>query len=65
MRYIKDIPVDKAFYEAGLYAMEGGMKGVGFDCWNRFLDVCEVFEDEGEEYILFYFLRFLGVHLDC
>ncbi|KAJ3029187.1 hypothetical protein HK097_005841, partial [Rhizophlyctis rosea] len=47
LRYIRDVPVDKAFYEAGLYAKENGMGGPGFVCWNRFLDVCEVFEDEG------------------
>ncbi|KAJ3038900.1 hypothetical protein HDV00_012822 [Rhizophlyctis rosea] len=47
LRYITDIPPDRAFYEAGLYAKGAGMENMAFVCWNRFLDLCEVIEEGG------------------
>ncbi|KAI9096123.1 hypothetical protein DFS34DRAFT_154359 [Phlyctochytrium arcticum] len=51
LRYIKNIPVDRAFFEAGESAKAAGMTNMAFVCWNRFLDISEAIE-EGDSSLL-------------
>ncbi|KAJ3395502.1 hypothetical protein HDU92_005616 [Lobulomyces angularis] len=51
LRYIKDIPADKAFFEAGSAAKAAGMNNMAFVCWNRYLDMSEAIE-EGDSSLL-------------
>ncbi|KAJ3413121.1 hypothetical protein HDV05_008517 [Chytridiales sp. JEL 0842] len=45
LRYIKEIPCDKAFFEAGHYAKIAGMSNMAFVCWNRYLDISDAIEE--------------------
>ncbi|KAJ3290304.1 hypothetical protein HK104_006864 [Borealophlyctis nickersoniae] len=49
LRYTREIPVDRAFYEAGKFAKArknaAGMNNMAFVCWNRYLDVSEAIEE--------------------
>ncbi|XP_043931402.1 intraflagellar transport protein 172 homolog isoform X2 [Protopterus annectens] len=46
LRHIELIPVDKAFYEAGMAAKAQGWENMAFIFLNRFLDLCDAI-DEG------------------
>jgi intraflagellar transport protein 172 len=45
LRYSDIIPVDKAFYEAGIAAKTGGKDNMAFVFLNRFLDLCDAIEE--------------------
>ncbi|TPX62114.1 hypothetical protein PhCBS80983_g00643 [Powellomyces hirtus] len=46
LRYTKEIPADRAFYEAGKAAKAANMNNMAFVCWNRYLDLSEAIEDQ-------------------
>ncbi|KAL5460471.1 hypothetical protein EMCRGX_G033922 [Ephydatia muelleri] len=45
LRHTKIIPVDKAFYEAGIYCKAVGLDNMAFVFLNHFLDLCEAIEE--------------------
>eukprot|EP00899_Mesostigma_viride_P028336 jgi/Mesvir1/8688/Mv02626-RA.1 len=45
LRYIGDIPADKAFYEAGVLCKEIGVQNLAFVFLNRYLDLTEAMDD--------------------
>ncbi|KAJ3205663.1 hypothetical protein HDU82_005043 [Entophlyctis luteolus] len=51
LRYIGEIPPDKAFYEAGFYSKLAGINNMAFVCWNRYLDISDAIE-EGDASLL-------------
>ncbi|KAJ3234644.1 hypothetical protein HDU78_005723 [Chytriomyces hyalinus] len=51
LRYIGDIPPDRAFYEAGHFSKLAGINNMAFVCWNRYLDISDAIE-EGDASLL-------------
>ncbi|KAI9201990.1 uncharacterized protein BJ171DRAFT_584638 [Polychytrium aggregatum] len=51
LRYSRDIPADRAFFEAGEAAKSAGMNAMAFVCWNRYIDISEAIE-EGDASLL-------------
>jgi len=51
LRYIGDIPADKAFYEAGLACKEVKWLSLASVFWNRFLDISDMMEDDSSAYL--------------
>ncbi|XP_062507829.1 intraflagellar transport protein 172 homolog isoform X2 [Corticium candelabrum] len=45
LRHSDVVPVDKAFYEAGIAAKTGGQDNMAFVFLNRFLDLCDAIEE--------------------
>ncbi|XP_064457098.1 intraflagellar transport protein 172 homolog [Ornithodoros turicata] len=45
LRYTEYIPVDKAFYEAGLACKISNRESMAFVFWNHYLDICEAIEE--------------------
>lgn len=48
LRYTNIIPVDKAFYEAGVDVRKDGRTAEAFVFLNHYLDVCEVIEESSQ-----------------
>jgi intraflagellar transport protein 172 len=46
LRYIPDVPADKAFYTAGIACKDAGRMEFSMALLNRFLDVCDAIEDK-------------------
>ena len=46
LRFIGFIPVDRAFYEAGVANREAGRLNLAFVCLNRFLDIAEAMDEQ-------------------
>ncbi|KAJ3152666.1 hypothetical protein HDU86_005539 [Geranomyces michiganensis] len=46
LRYTKEIPPDRAFYEAGKAAKAANMSNMAFVCWNRYLDLSEAIDEQ-------------------
>ncbi|KAJ3074648.1 hypothetical protein HDU98_010644 [Podochytrium sp. JEL0797] len=51
LRYIGEIPPDRAFYEAGHFSKLAGINNMAFVCWNRYLDISDAIE-EGDASLL-------------
>ncbi|KAI8611221.1 hypothetical protein BC830DRAFT_1069003 [Chytriomyces sp. MP71] len=51
LRYIGEIPPDRAFYEAGHFSKVAGINNMAFVCWNRYLDISDAIE-EGDASLL-------------
>jgi intraflagellar transport protein 172 len=49
LRYIRDIPADMAFYNAGQACADAKMSNLSFMFMNRFVDVCDWIEEPGDE----------------
>eukprot|EP01116_Phalansterium_solitarium_P017851 TRINITY_DN4518_c0_g1_i1.p1 TRINITY_DN4518_c0_g1~~TRINITY_DN4518_c0_g1_i1.p1 ORF type:complete len:1449 (+),score=743.80 TRINITY_DN4518_c0_g1_i1:1439-5785(+) len=45
IRYLGDVPADKAYYEAGVACKEAGISNMAFVFLNRYLDIAEAMED--------------------
>eukprot|EP00854_Cymbomonas_tetramitiformis_P006568 gene6568-7868_t len=52
LRYVGDIPADKAFFEAGLACKEAGLMNMAFVFLNRYLDLSEAMEDPDSSNII-------------
>eukprot|EP01028_Stygiella_incarcerata_P009695 TRINITY_DN4643_c0_g1_i1.p1 TRINITY_DN4643_c0_g1~~TRINITY_DN4643_c0_g1_i1.p1 ORF type:complete len:1792 (-),score=469.38 TRINITY_DN4643_c0_g1_i1:1897-7272(-) len=48
LRYVNDLPADRAFFEAGMACKEAGMNGSAFVLLNRYIDLIEMMEDPDE-----------------
>eukprot|EP00397_Hematodinium_sp_SG-2012_P000872 GEMP01000873.1.p1 GENE.GEMP01000873.1~~GEMP01000873.1.p1 ORF type:complete len:1750 (+),score=429.25 GEMP01000873.1:263-5512(+) len=48
LRYCTELPVDRAFYEAGFECKQAGMLSMAFFFLNRYLDIVDAIEDQQE-----------------
>jgi len=49
LKYVADVPADKAFYDAGMACKAGGKLNIAFVLLNRYLDITEAIE-EGDQH---------------
>lgn len=48
LRYVQEVPADKAFLEAGLACRDAGRHSSAFVFLNRFLDITEAIDEDGD-----------------
>jgi intraflagellar transport protein 172 len=50
LRYANLLPVDKVFYEAGSASKESHIENMAFVCWNRFVDILDIwYSEQGQQ----------------